>query len=143
TRADWRIEGRFIPFAAPTKLVMDTIVGETDQAPSPGHVEFERDGKTYKLQAIAQKDGSLWFVFRDRTSGRTTHGGARQLSASAPRNGVVVLDFNKACNLPCAYIPYASCPIAPPQNRLGLAVEAGELKNEPRGADVSSSEAGR
>ena len=44
---------------------MDTIVGGSDVAESPGYVEFERDGKAYKLQAIAQKDGSLWFVFRD------------------------------------------------------------------------------
>ena len=43
---------------------------------SPGYVTFEREGKTYQLQAIGQKDGSLWFVFRDKTSGRTTHGGA-------------------------------------------------------------------
>ena len=65
-RADWRIEGRFVAFPAPTKLVMDTIVGGSDAAESPGYVEFERDGKAYKLQAIAQKDGSLWFVFRDQ-----------------------------------------------------------------------------
>ena len=45
---------------------------------------------------------------------------------------IVVLDFNKAINLPCAYIPYATCPLAPPQNRLSLAIEAGELKYEPR-----------
>jgi uncharacterized protein (DUF1684 family) len=132
-REDWRVVGRFVPFAAPTKMVMDTIVGGSDVAESPGLVEFEHDGKTYKLQAIAQKDGSLWFVFRDRTSGRTTHGGARQLDADAPRNGIVILDFNKATNLPCAYIPYATCPIAPPQNRLSVAVEAGELKYEPLG----------
>ena len=117
--------------------MMDTIVGESDEVESPGYVTFEREGKTYQLQAIGQKDGSLWFVFRDSTSGRTTHGGARQLDADAPRNGVVVLDFNKACNLPCAYIPYATCPLAPPQNRLSLAIEAGELKYEPRSVDGS------
>ncbi len=42
-----------------------------------------------------------------------------------------MLDFNKAINLPCSYIPYATCPLAPPQNRLRLAIEAGELKYEP------------
>ena len=73
---------------------------------------FERDGKDYTLQAAAEKDGSLWFVFRDATSGRTTAGGARQLYRRCPEGRVVVLDFNKAINLPCAYIPYATCPLA-------------------------------
>ena len=76
-------------------------------------------------------------MFRDRTSGRTTAGGARQLYADPPIDGRVVLDFNKAVNLPCAYIPYATCPLAPPQNRLSVAIEAGEQKYEPLRADVS------
>jgi uncharacterized protein (DUF1684 family) len=140
-REDWRIEARFVPFPSPTTLMMDTIVGSSDAAQSPGYVEFEREGKTYKLQAIGQNNGSLWFVFRDRTSGQTTHGGARQLDADAPKNGVVVLDFNKATNLPCAYIPYATCPLAPPQNRLSLAIEAGELKYEANGNEDSRGQA--
>jgi uncharacterized protein (DUF1684 family) len=142
-RPEWRIEAKFVASPAPTKLVLDTIVGESEAEDSPGYVTFERDGTFYKMQAIGQKNGSLWFVFRDKTSGRTTHGGARQLDADAPRNGAVVLDFNKASNLPCAYIPYATCPLAPPQNRLSLAVEAGEMKYEPRGSDGSGREASR
>jgi uncharacterized protein (DUF1684 family) len=130
-REEWRITAAFVPHAVPTKLTLDTIVGETESVDSPGYVTFDRDGKTYRLDAARQKNGTLWFVFRDRTSGRTTHGGARQLYADAPQGGSVVLDFNKAVNLPCAYIPYATCPLAPPQNRLSLAVEAGELKYEP------------
>ena len=140
-RAEWRIEAKFVAAPAPTRLVLDTIVGESEAEDSPGFVTFDREGKVYQLQAIGQKDGSLWFVFRDKTSGRTTHGGARQLYADPPKDGVVVLDFNKAMNLPCAYIPYATCPLAPPQNRLSLAVEAGELKFEPRGVDGSRGEA--
>ena len=50
-----------------------------------GFVTFERGGKVYRLQAAGERNGSLWFVFRDGTSGRTTHGGARQLYADAPR----------------------------------------------------------
>ena len=134
-RPEWRVTAKFVASPAPSTLLLDTIVGETAAEESPGYVTFEVEGKAYKLQAIGQKDGSLWFVFRDRTSGRTTHGGARQLDASAPKDGVVVLDFNKAINLPCAYTPYATCPLAPPQNRLSLAVEAGELKYEPQGKD--------
>ena len=82
-------------------------------------------------------------MFRDGTSGRTTHGGARQLDADLPRDGVVTLDFNKAYNFPCAYIPYATCPLAPPRNRLSLAIEAGELKYEPDRKAPAASEAER
>jgi uncharacterized protein len=128
---DWKITARFVPAPAHTRLVFDTIVGEQEITDSPGYAVFEWGGKTYKLQAARESDGSLWFVFRDGTSGRTTHGGARQLVAAAPRGDVVVLDFNKATNLPCAYIPFATCPLAPPQNRLSLPITAGELKYEP------------
>lgn len=128
---DWKISARFVPAPEHTKLVFDTIVGEQEITDSPGYAIFERAGKTYKLQAARESDGSLWFVFRDGTSGRATHGGARQLVAAAPRGDVVVLDFNKATNLPCAYIPFATCPLAPSQNRLSLPITAGELKYEP------------
>jgi uncharacterized protein (DUF1684 family) len=128
---DWKISAKFVRAPARTKLVFDNIVGEQDVSDSPGYAVFERGGKTYKLQAAREPDGSLWFVFRDGTSGRTTHGGARQLVVPVPKGDVVVLDFNRATNLPCAYIPYATCPLAPPQNRLSLAIPAGELKYEP------------
>jgi uncharacterized protein (DUF1684 family) len=128
---DWRIPARFVAYPTPTMLTFETIVGERDTMESPGYVTFERGGKEYRLQAARVKGGGLWFVFRDATSGRTTHGGARQLTAEPPKGNEVVLDFNKAVNLPCAYIPYATCPLAPPQNRLTLAVEAGEKMYEP------------
>jgi uncharacterized protein len=137
---DWKITAKFVPAPSQTKIIFDTIVGEQDVTTSPGYVVFERDGKTYKLQAAAESDGSLWLVFRDGTSGRTTHGGARQLVVPAPRGDTVVLDFNKTVNLPCAYIPFATCPLAPPQNRLGLAITAGELKYEPTARKPATSE---
>jgi uncharacterized protein (DUF1684 family) len=123
----WRIKARFLPHASPVSITFDTVVGERDVMESPGDIEFTRDGKTYRLRAVKEGD-ELWFVFRDATSGRTTHGGARQLYSEMPHDGVVVLDFNKAMNLPCAYTPYATCPLAPRQNRLPLAVMAGEMK---------------
>jgi len=138
----WKITARFVPAPEHTRLVFDTTVGEQEITDSPGYAVFERGGKTYKLQAARESDGSLWFVFRDGTSGRTTHGGARQLVAAAPRGDVVVLDFNKATNLPCAYIPCATCPLAPPQNRLSLPITAGELEYEP-GPDRSPPESTR
>ncbi len=133
----WRITARFVPAAEQTKLTFETVVGEAEVSDSPGHAVFERGGKTYKLQAAREADGSFWFVFRDGTSGRTTHGGARQLVVPAPVGDTLILDFNKATNLPCAYIPFSTCPLAPPQNRLSLPVTAGELKYEPGPASAT------
>ena len=77
------------------------------------------------------EDNELWFVMRDATSGKTTYAASRFLYAELPKNGLkqpgpVVIDFNKAENPPCVFTPYATCPLPPPQNRLTLAVTAGE-----------------
>ena len=68
----------------------------------------------------------LFFIFRDQTSGKETYGAGRFLYADLPKGGKVVLDFNKAYNPPCAFTPYATCPLPPPQNRLPVRIEAGE-----------------
>ena len=81
---DWKIEAKFVPHPIPSKITFDTIVGEQDVLDSPGYATFERDGKTYRLDAASQPDGRLWFVFRDATSGRTTPANARQLTTEAP-----------------------------------------------------------
>ena len=117
---------------------MDTIVGTRESFESPGYAVFEHDGKPYRLEA-ARKGDKLWFVFRDATAGRTTSSNARQLLADPPGpDGSIILDFNKAENLPCAYTPYATCPIAPKQNRLDLAITAGERLYEAREAGAAS-----
>jgi uncharacterized protein len=128
---DWKVTARFTPHPVPTTIAFDTIVGGRDVLDSPGYATFERDGKTYRLDAATEPDGRLWFVFRDATSGRTTPANARQLMAEPPVGDTVILDFNKAVNLPCAYTPHATCPIAPPQNRLSLTITAGEQTYQP------------
>lgn len=127
----WRIKARFEPNRTTTAVVLDTIVGEQETLESPGDVVFKRGDKSYRLQAVREGD-RLWIVFRDGTSGRLTHPNARQLYADAPdKDGVVILDFNKAINLPCAFTPYATCPIPPRRNRLDLPITAGEQKYPP------------
>jgi uncharacterized protein (DUF1684 family) len=125
----WKITAKFIPAPSATKMVFDTVIGEQETSDSPGYAEFERDGKTYRLQA-ASEGKLLFFVIRDRTSGKTTYPASRFLYADPARDGVVTLDFNKAENPPCAFTNYATCPLPPPQNRLSLAIIAGERKYE-------------
>jgi uncharacterized protein (DUF1684 family) len=76
-------------------------------------------------------EDQLFLIFRDQTSGKSTYAAARFLYAELPKNlkapSTVALDFNKAINPPCVFTPYATCPLPPPQNRLSLAITAGEL----------------
>lgn len=92
-----------------------------------GGVVFDRDGAEHRLVAWTEDDGCLWILFRDATSGVTTYPAMRQLLTDPPSSdGSVVLDFNRATNMPCAYTDFATCPVPPPENTLPFAVEAGE-----------------
>ncbi len=129
---DLRVVAEFKPYAIPRTITFDTVLGGHDVMPSPGTVTFTYQGQKHTLEAATEGDGKLWFVFRDATAGKLTAGNARQLTSDAPQGGYVVLDFNKAINLPCAYIEHSTCPIAPPQNRLAVEIPAGEQLPQPK-----------
>ena len=123
----WRIAGRFVANPPGKTLPIMDIVGITTDSPNPGAVEFERDGKTWRIEALGEDDGSLFLVFADRTSGHGSYPAGRFLDVAAPdAQGKVVLDFNRTYNPPCAFTPFATCPLPPPENRLDLAIDAGE-----------------
>ncbi len=122
----YRITAKFIPFDKPTTLSLPDSDGAQREYPSPGYVSFSVAGQTLTLQPIQSGDG-LFFVFRDATSGKLTYGAGRFLNADEPRNGSVILDFNKATNPLCAYNAFVVCPMPPKQNRLPVAIPAGEM----------------
>ena len=122
----WRVEGRYVPHPPGKTLTIVDVIGVANESPNPGAVEFERDGKTFRLEALGSPEGPLFFVFADRTSGHGSYPAGRFLDAEPPRDGKVVLDFNRAYNPPCAFTPYATCPLPPAENRLDLLVDAGE-----------------
>jgi uncharacterized protein (DUF1684 family) len=119
----WNIRAKFIP--SPHQVSFDTEVGVKEKDDSPGYVTFTRGGRDYKMEAV-KEDDDLWFVFRDQTSGKTTYGASRFLYTPFAKDGFVEMDFNKAENPPCMFTDYATCPLPTPQNRLSLAVTAGE-----------------
>ncbi len=123
----WRIQAKFTPWPTPHNLVFHNTIGQQETEPSPGYVTFQKDGREFRLEAMVD-EGKLFFVLRDQTSGKTTYGASRFLYAEQPRNGTVWLDFNQTENPPCAFTAYATCPLPPPQNRLALAIKAGEKK---------------
>lgn len=124
----WRIEADFEPFDEPRSLDVPDITGIVQQLPSPGRVVFERNGRTHVLDAVRYEgDDELFLIVADRTNGRQTYGGGRYLYTPLPDAGnTVTVDFNRAYNPPCVFTAYATCPLPPPQNRLDLAIEAGE-----------------
>ncbi|MEO5962995.1 MAG: DUF1684 domain-containing protein [Thermomonas sp.] len=124
---DWQVKARFIPNPAGKTMQIPNIIGSIDEMANPGVLEFARGGKTFRLEALDEGEGTLFLVFADRTSGHGSYGAGRFIDAPMPdAQGNVVIDFNQAYNPPCAFTPFATCPLPPPENRLDLAVDAGE-----------------
>ena len=125
---EYRITAKFV--AQARKIPISNIVGQTEPEDSPGYVVFRLHGQEYRLWPVFDDPGSkdLFFIFRDLTSQKETYGAGRFLDTDPPKNGEVVLDFNKAYNPPCAFTPYATCPLPPKENRLAVRIEAGEKK---------------
>jgi uncharacterized protein (DUF1684 family) len=125
----WLISGRYRPFGEPRDVTVGSVVeGLQHVYAAPGVVEFEAGGQQLALTAFnGRAPGSLHILFADATSGVTTYAANRSLQVAAPdSDGTVILDFNRATNLPCAYTGFATCPLPPAGNRLPVAVEAGE-----------------
>jgi uncharacterized protein (DUF1684 family) len=124
----WRVEARFEPYDPPKTIAVPNIAGPPLEEPCPGRLVFEHSGASYSVEPTGEPGHRLFIVFGDSTNGEATYGGGRFLYADwpAPGSETVVLDFNQAYNPPCVFTPWATCPLPPPQNKLAMAVEAGE-----------------
>ncbi|MEU4243400.1 DUF1684 domain-containing protein [Actinoplanes sp. NPDC026619] len=125
----WVLRGRFVPFDSPRDVTVGAAVEGLEHVySSPGRVEFEALGTSLALTVFnGRTPGSFFALFTDETSGVTTYAANRSLAIAPARvDGSVVLDFTRATNLPCAYTDFATCPLPPAENRLPVAVEAGE-----------------
>jgi len=133
--AAYRVKAKWIPYNPPKQLDIPTILGTTTHLPAPGVAEFTIDGQTLRLEPVLEepKSTELFFIMRDTTSKTTTYGAGRFLYTPLPEQGVAQpgelwLDFNRLVNPPCAFTVYATCPLPPPQNRLNVAIPAGEQR---------------
>ncbi len=123
------VEGRYEAFDQPRPTTVGAAVeGIQHVYEAPGEVRFNLAGRELKLTAFnGHTPGSLFVLFTDATSGVTTYAANRSLAIAPPAaDGTVVVDFNRAVNLPCAYTDLATCPLPPAENRLDIAIEAGE-----------------
>ena len=124
----YRVVAKWIADAK--KIPILNVLGQTEDSESPGYAEFQLHGREFTLRPILEEPGAteLFYIFKDETSGKETYPAGRFFYSAMPKDGHVILDFNKAYNPPCAFTPYATCPLPPPENRLAVRIEAGEKR---------------
>jgi uncharacterized protein (DUF1684 family) len=123
-----RVVARLLPGPPGATVEIGNVLGQTQKLPSPGEAVLSIGGRELRLTPVLEEPDAkeLFFIFRDETAARETYGAGRFLYADLPRDGLVVLDFNKAYSPPCAFTRYATCPLPPKRNRLPVRIEAGE-----------------
>ncbi len=124
----WRIEAKWNAYAQPRTIEVPTVIPDlVQEGIVPGVAVFTIGGTEYRLEpTIEEGSEELFFVFGDRTNGRETYGAGRFLYAAPPKDGKVILDFNRSYNPPCVFSDYATCPVPLPENRLKVRIPAGE-----------------
>ena len=120
------VEASLVPFDRPRNMNVATPVeGFTETYQCPGELHFRLQRKNLVLYPFSSGE-SYFIVFADETTGIDTYGAGRFMYAETDSTGRIILDFNKAYNPPCAFSPFATCPMPPKENFLPVAVEAGE-----------------
>ena len=122
----WRIEAVWVPFNPVKQVNITNMIGITEPAPVPGKAVFTWQGRTVELLPIDEGGDDLFFVLTDLTAGEETYEASRFLYAAKPKDGKVILDFNRMQNPPCAFTTFATCPLPPKENRMPFRVRAGE-----------------
>jgi uncharacterized protein len=124
---NYRVTAAWIPSDGKKTVDVPNVLGDVTPVPVAGIVTFKVNGQEARLTALGGDPAKgLSFVFNDLTAKTDTYPGGRFLDTDPVVNGTVVLDFNRAYNPPCAVTPYATCPLAPKENRLAVAIPAGE-----------------
>jgi len=133
--AAYQVTARWVPYNPAKKVSLLTLVGTSYDQPVPGYAEFTLKGTTYRLEPVLEDPQSsrLFFILKDPTSADTTYPACRFLYTPLPdhgvdREGALALDSNHLENPPCAYTPYATCPLPPAGNRLPVALPVGEQR---------------
>jgi len=132
---EYRVTAKWTPYVPAKSVSLLTLVGTEYSEPVPGFAEFTLQGKTFRLEPVLEDPNNpkLFFILRDTTSTETTYPACRFLYTTFPNHGVdrpgeLLLDFNHLENPPCAYTPYATCPLPPAGNRLPIALPVGEQR---------------
>jgi uncharacterized protein (DUF1684 family) len=124
----YKVTARFEAFPEPKEVMVPNVLGGKFKMKSPGTLKFTLKGKEYSLQPVVEGDETLFIIFSDKSNLDETYTSGRFLYADKAVNGEAVLDFNKTQNPPCAFTPFATCPLSPPGNNLAVEIKAGEKR---------------
>lgn len=123
----YRVTATWLPSDGKQTVNVPNVLGDVSATPIAGTAVFKINGQELRLTDLGgDASTGLFFVFSDPTSKTATYPGGRFLKTAPVTDGTVVLDFNRAYNPPCAVTAYATCPLAPRENRLSVAIPAGE-----------------
>ena len=127
--SSWRVPATLETFDTLRTVDIVNVLGDTSPGSTPGILHFEINGKALRLTPLADPgDENYFIIFGDATNGLSTYGAGRFLVIPAvDKDGKTFIDFNKSYNMPCAFSPYATCPLPPEENQLTIAIKAGEL----------------
>lgn len=126
----WQITAEWQAIDPPLLMEVPNVSGDLKRVCVGHRAVFEHVGQRVTLLPMSVSDNEVFFVFRDRSSGKETYGAGRFLKAPLACDGRISLDFNRAYNPPCVFTPFATCPLPPPENWLPFAVLAGEKRWE-------------
>ncbi len=125
----YKVRARLELWPEPKELSVPNVLGGNFKMKSPGLLKFTLNGQECALQPVLEDDDeTLFIIFGDGSNRSDTYKSGRFLYAEKPANGEVILDFNKAENPPCAFTPYATCPLPPAGNKLEIEIKAGEKR---------------
>jgi uncharacterized protein len=126
---DFRINAIFDKNDNLDTVALATSTGTIDKFILIGMANFEFkkiDNSLLVLRSTNQNDKTLFIPFMDKTNGESTYGAGRYLDVNLTKGNSILLDFNKSYNPYCAYTEAYTCPFPPKENRLNIAIEAGE-----------------
>ena len=126
--AGWQITANWQPLTPPREIDVPNVTGDLKKVTVEWQAVFRVGENEAALLPMSVSETGVFFVFRDASSGKSSYGAGRFLHAEHPVDGYIRLDFNRAINPPCAFTPFATCPLPPPENWLPFPVAAGELK---------------
>ncbi len=131
--ADFRVAAQLTPMPTPQKINLVDSAGFHRPYWIYGHLVFRVKGSDMRMEVYTatldwkeiERDGFM-LIFADQTSGKETYSAGRYLYIAGMKSGAVEIDFNKAYNPPCAFSAVFTCPFPRKENRVRVAIRAGE-----------------
>lgn len=124
---NYRFVAEVVPYEEQEEVVLTATRGDERPFVRYGSVSFSVDGQDVSLTVYRDMMGGFFLPFRDTTSGQESYGAGRYLDVKENEDGTLTLDFNLAYNPWCNYNELYSCVLPPAENRIEVAIRAGEM----------------